>query len=159
MAVTRYTIAAGVQVTFVSPDMNWDDVRNVLMHGCAESLEDKRPVQKEHTVDLIDDVRAFTDTSNFNYTVFILTGMAKVGLSRDAMSALFYAVRTLCRNNDIVEDPYVWPLLDKIPTTNPNLARRMLAISADPQMSEAFLSREPYDAVINERVIIRYKQK
>lgn len=159
MALTRYTIAAGVQVTFVAPDMNWGDVRNVLMHGCAESLEDKRPVQKECTVELIDDVRAFTDTSSINYTVFILTGLAKVGLSRDAMSALFFAVRTLCRSTGIVEDPYVWPLLDRIPTTHPNLARRMLGISADPQMSEAFLSRESYDAVINERVLIRYQQK
>lgn len=154
----RYSIAAGVDVTFVVPDMNWDDVRLVLALGKATLADDGSPVRQECYVELVENVRAFTDLSDMNHNQFCLSGLARVGLTKSAMSALFYAARKVCEQAGIAPDPYVWPIT-QVSTPHPGLARRMLAISNDLQMTEAFLSNEPYEACIKERVLIRYMQR
>lgn len=142
------------RVTFVAPDMNWDDVRRVLAGGEARSAIG--PLQNGEGIEFFGEVRAFTDTSNMNYTVFCLEGEARVGITQEAMADIFRRLRTYLPSA-VSRDPCTWLLLGS--GKPKKLAAWMDMISHDEQLTEAFIQDEPVARVTTGRVNIRYFER
>jgi hypothetical protein len=161
MAMKReWRIEPSATVTFVSPDMNWDDVGHVLngkaqvrvVNGEGNFVEERAATY----IAFFDEVRAYTDLSHTNYNVFCLSGMARVGMTKKQMETVFWNVRRFCMEHDVVRDPYVWPIMELPKAWQTHY---MGVISASEELSIAFVRDEPMDAIVTEHILLSYAQR
>lgn len=145
-------------VVFKVPDMNMGDVRTVLTHPESFVVHGVTGLMlATASLEFIGEVEATTDVSNFAYTIFCLRGLAKVGLSTNAMNTLFWRVNQNLPM-DISRDPFTWAFLDTSKFSK-RLITDINTITQDEKIMEAFLKQEPFAAVTVEPVIVRYKQR
>lgn len=155
-----WQLEPGAKVVFVSPDMNWDDVRAVLggssqvsvVNGEGNFVEDR----KTEYIGFFQEVRAFTDLSSPATTFFCLSGMAHVGMTKDQMEKIFWSVRRFCMEHEVTRDPYVWPIL---PALRSWQWHYMQLISGSVELSEAFIRGDAMDAIVTEHILLTYKQR
>ncbi len=140
-------IGPNAVVIFDSPDMNWNDINELLQVGDAYigGFLSSSAGLIEHAM-FNGDVHAVITGSNVQ--TFSIEGQAEVKLGHKHVEQLFKLVRMAVADNDIVDDPLLWPLMTRSDLLT-NQRKGMKAISDSDMLTEMYIADAPSSITIH----------